>query len=369
MVRRLPGRQPDGSRRSRLTRAISVAGLIVVALTLSACGGGPLSTIPQDGAPNERIWDVYWFLWIGAAIVFVLVEGLLVYTIFRFRRAPQTAHGRPVPVHGNTKLEILWTIIPAIVLVFIAVPTLQIIAELATPPERDGEEPLEVIVTARQFFFQFEYPELDIQTANTMYIPVGRVIDLKLRSGDVIHSFWVPRLAGKMDTIPGRTNEMWLTAEQPGTYAGECAEFCGVGHALMRFDVEAQTPEDFDAWVQEQLNPSTGGGEGEDGDLAARGQQLAQANGCVGCHSVDGAQSAGPTWQGLFGSEIPLASGETVTADEEYITNSIRNPGDQIHEGFSNIMPAFGPDQLSDEDVQAIIAYMQTLSEGDEASR
>lgn len=366
---RLPGRRPDGSRRSRLTRVLSVIGLAAVALVLSACGGGPLSTIPQDGTTNERIWDVYWFLWIGAAIVFVLVEGLLVYTIFRFRKSPQTAHGRPVPVHGNTKLEILWTIIPAIVLVFIAVPTLQIIAELSSPPERDGEEPLKVIVTGRQFFFQFEYPEFGIQTSNTMYIPAGRVIDLDLRSGDVIHSFWVPRLSGKMDNIPGRTNEMWLEAKEPGTYAGECAEFCGVGHALMRFSVEAQTPEDFDTWVQEQLNPPTGGGGGEGGDAAARGQQLAQTNGCTGCHSVDGAQAVGPTWQGLLGRETPLEGGETLTADEEYIINSIRNPGDQIHEGYANIMPAFGPDTLSDDDVQAIIAYIQTLSEGAEASR
>lgn len=359
MDRRFPGRWPGGFHSGRLFRILAVFALIALALTLSACSAtnDPQSTIAQEGRANERIWFVYNFLWVGAAIVFVLVEGLLVYTLIRFRRRPRTVHGRPVPVHGNTTLEIAWTVIPAVVLVAIGIPTLQVLAELESTP--DDQNVMQVDVTGNQFFFAFNYPEQGLQTTNTLYIPEDTIVDIKLTSNDVIHSFWVPKLNGKTDAIPGRTNKMWIEADNPGTYYGQCAEFCGTGHALMRFTVEVYTQADFDAWVQQQKDRAAGGGE-----LAQRGQQVAQQNGCTGCHSIDGSQAIGPTWQGLYGEETALADGSTVTADDAYITESIRNPSAKVVEGFPNgVMPAFGPDQVSDDDIQAIIAYMQTLGQ------
>ncbi len=356
MVRRLPGRRPGGSQRSYLSRAFLFVTLTLLTLLLTACGDAPQSTLIRKGEAAERIWDVYGLIWIGAAIVFFLVEGLLVYTIIRFRRAPRTAHGRPVPVHGNTKLEIIWTVIPAIVLVIIAIPTLQIIADLAEAPTDQGD-PLKIDVVGHQFFFEFYYPDLGIKTTNTMNIPTGTVVDLSLQSNDVIHSFWVPRLAGKTDVIPGRTNRMWLEAAEAGTYQGQCAEFCGLGHALMLFKVEAQPQADFDAWVDQQQNPPAAG-EGPAGE----GQQLASSLGCTGCHSIDGSASVGPTWQGLYGHEVTLADGSTVTADDAYITESIVDPNAKVVEGFQALMPSF-EGRVTDADIAAIIAYIQTLSE------
>lgn len=351
MVRRLSGRRPGGGHRGRLSRAFLVIALTLLTLLLTACGSTPQSTLIRKGAAAERIWDVYGLIWIAAAIVFVLVEGLLVYTIIRYRRAPRTAHGRPVPVHGNTKLEIIWTVIPALILVVIAIPTLQIIADLAEVPTDQGE-PLKVDVIGHQFFFEFSYPELGIKTTNTMHIPTGTVVDLSLQSNDVIHSFWVPQLAGKTDVIPGRTNRMWLEAAEAGTYHGQCAEFCGEGHALMRFQVEAQPQTDFDAWVEEQKNPTAGG----------QGQQLAQSLGCTGCHSIDGSAGVGPTWKGLYGHEVTLGDGSTVTADDAYITESILTPNAKVVKSFQALMPSF-EGRVTDAQIQAIIDYIKSLSE------
>ncbi len=359
MDRRFPGRWPGGFRSGRLFQILAVFALIASALTLGACGvtDDPMSTIGQEGRANDRIWYVYNILWVGVVIVLVLVEGLLVYTLFRFRHRPKTAHGRPVPVHGNTTLEIAWTIIPAVILVAISVPTLQVLAELSDPP--DDLPNMRVDVIGHQFFFEFQYIEDELQSTNTLHIPEDTIIDINLTSNDVIHSFWVPKLNGKTDNVPGRTNEMWIQADDPGIYQGQCAEFCGTGHALMKFQVEVHTQEDYDAWVQQQKDRAAGGGE-----LAQRGQEVAQSNGCTGCHSVDGADAIGPTWLGLYESEVPLADGSTVVADDEYIIESIREPGAKVHEGYPNgVMPAFSPDQISDEDVGAIIAYIQTLTE------
>ncbi|HEX5164349.1 MAG TPA: cytochrome c oxidase subunit II [Thermomicrobiales bacterium] len=357
MDRRFPGRWPGGFRSGRLFRILAVVTLLLLAFTLSACSvtSDPQSTIARDGRANDRIWFVYDILWIGVAVVLILVEGLLIYTLIRFRRRPKTVHGRPVPVHGNTTLEIAWTIIPAVILVAISIPTLQVLADLSDPP--DDQPQMQIDVIGHQFYFEFQYPEEGLQTTNTLHIPEDTIVDIDITSGDVIHSLWVPRLNGKTDAVPGRTNDMWIEADNPGTYHGQCAEFCGTGHALMRFTVEVHTKADYDAWVQQQKDRAAGGGE-----LAQRGQQIAQENGCTGCHSIDGSAAVGPTWQGLFGHEVTLSDGSTVTADEAYITESIRDPSAKIVQGFPDIMPKTFAD-MSQDDIDAIIAYIQTLTE------
>lgn len=326
-----------------------LVGLLAMAGLLSACGvtDDPQSTIRQAGEHNARIWSVYNWLWIGAAIVFVLVEALLVYTLIRYRRAPKTAHGRPVPVHGNTTLEVMWTIIPALVLVLISVPTLQVIADLSSTPENMGE-PLRVDVIGHQFFFEFRYPELGVRSTNTMYIPEDRPIDINLQSADVIHSFWVPVLAGKTDNIPGRTNHMWLSADEPGEYSGQCAEFCGTGHALMRFKVVAQTEADFNDWVQNQLNPSA------TGDPAV-GEQLVTAGACAGCHAIDGTSAGGAVGPNLtkFGAQEQIAG--VVENTPENLSAWLHDPA-AVKPGTA--MPKL---PLSDADIMHIVAYLETL--------
>ena len=195
------------------------------------------------------------FMW-PALAVGVLVGFVLIYTMIRYRHR----EGDPLPkqVHGNTRFELGWTIAPAILLIFLAVPTLQGIFELGRAPKKDD---LHIQVTAFRFGWRFEYTDapyvkadgkpLDVSTE--LHVPVGKEVGILLHSEDVIHSFWVPKLAGKTDDIPGRANQMWFKADEPGTYSGQCAELCGIGHAGMRFKVIAQTPGDFHAWVQQQM--------------------------------------------------------------------------------------------------------------------
>lgn len=275
MLRHVPG------------RVVAIVLLTLMGGLLTACGGAdefPQTTLESAGPNAARINDVYALIWWAAVVVFILVQGLLVYAIFKYRGEPKTAHGRPIPVHGNNKLEILWTVIPAIILAIIAVPTLQVISELSEIPT--GDDVLQIEVTGHQFFWNYYYPDLGVTATNEMRIPVGTRVDLRLQSADVIHSFWVPQLAGKVDAIPGQQNHMWLEANEPGTYHGQCAEFCGLAHYNMLLTVVAEPQQDFDAWVAMMLEPPEDGGDPE------RGLQLVVQM-CGACHTIDGTTAQG----------------------------------------------------------------------------
>ena len=176
--------------------------------------------------------------------MFVLVEGALLYAIFRFRGKPDDPE--PRQVHGNTTIEIVWTVIPALILAAIAVPTVRGIFETSAIPAGDA---LKVEVVGHQWWWEFRYPDLGITTANEVHIPVGQTVSFRMGTADVVHSFWPPRFAGKRDVFPNRETRLWFKAEQAGEYPGQCAEFCGIQHGRMAFRVRAQTPEEFQAWV------------------------------------------------------------------------------------------------------------------------
>ena len=203
-------------------------------------------------------------IWLGM-IVFVFVEVLLVYTIWRYRRRP--GQGQPEQVHGNTTLEILWTVIPAVILVLIAVPTVQVIFRTQAKVKPGA---LEVEVIGRQWWWEFRYPQfttagangkLDtLTTANELYLPLGRTVNFSLRTADVLHSFWIAPLAGKRDLISNHTNYLWFTPDSAGVGAwnGTCNEYCGASHANMKFRAYTVTPEDFESWARNQLAPAVG---------------------------------------------------------------------------------------------------------------
>ena len=327
---------------------------VFILLVLAGCASAddnPQTTIDPGGAAGEVIQEIYALVWWLAAAVFILVEGALVYVLWKYRRGGRKIHGRPVPVHGNTRLEIIWTVIPAIILVIIAVPTLQGIATLA----EKQEDALEVRVIANQFFWQFEYPEIldangePIMVSGDMHIPVDQRVNLTLVSNDVIHSFWVPRLGGKLDTIPGRENHMWIEADAVDTYEGQCAEFCGLAHALMRFTVVAQEQEDFDAWVSER---TAGGGGGD--DLAAQGLEIMEST-CAACHLVEGTAA-----QGAVGPEL------THFASESQIADVAENTPENLRDWLADppamkpgtAMPNLG---LTDQQLDALVEYLYTL--------
>ena len=227
-----------------------VAPFLVLALALAACGGTsaeyPQSTLHPKADFARMIDGVFMTTVWWSLAVFILVEGALLYVIFRYRGKPDDAE--PNQVHGNTTLEIIWTAIPALILAMIAVPTVRAIFETYEVPK--GGDVLEIEVVGHQWWWEFRYPQYGVTTANEMHVPVGRTVSLKMKAYDVLHSFWVPQFAAKRDVFPNRTTTLWFRADSTGYYSGQCAEFCGVQHGRMAFHVAATTPEEFDGYVQ-----------------------------------------------------------------------------------------------------------------------
>ncbi|MFL5549527.1 MAG: cytochrome c oxidase subunit II [Gemmatimonadaceae bacterium] len=239
----------------RLRRLASYVLVAMLAVAAISCNEAHPNTtlVPHSdlGREIDFLWDRLLLL---GTIVFILVEAVLVYVVFKYRRR----ENQPAPpqTHGSTKLEIAWTLIPAVVLVFIAVPTVRtiFITQAAAAPGS-----LNIDVTGHQWWWEFRYPEYGVTTANEIYIPVGRTVNFRLRSADVIHSFWTPQLGGKRDVITNRTNYLWYTPDSStasSVWNGFCVEYCGASHANMRFRVFTVTPQQFESWVAGQKMPA-----------------------------------------------------------------------------------------------------------------
>ena len=265
--------------RSHPRRVLGALAFSVFALALVACSPEhPQSTFAGDGPVARDQANLFNLIFWIAVVVFIIVEGLIIYAVWRYRQRDDTI---PKQVHGNTKLEIAWTIIPSIVIAVIAVPTIIGIWEQQRGAPTDMGDVLEVDAIGHRWWFEFRYPAQEVVTANEMHIPVGRPVNVSLHSQDVIHSFWVPRLAGKVDMVPLNTNVVWFIADEPGVYDGQCAEFCGIAHAHMRFRVIAHAEEDFQNWLAGMRTPSVPAAAGGPTD----GQTLF-AQHCSTCHST-----------------------------------------------------------------------------------
>ena len=326
-----------------------------VALALAACGENlPLDTLDDTRGPIARKIDGLFtpVMWIAVG-VFVVVEGLIVFAIFRFRRKKGEADRMPKQTHGNARLEIGWTILPTLLLAGVGVPSVAAIFELATfPPDA-----IPIEVRAHQWWWQVCYPtceqdEVELVTANEIHIPTGERVVISLVSDNVIHSFWVPRLAGKIDVVPARTNQLQLEADVPGTYLGQCAEFCGLSHANMRFRVIADTPEGFEQWKRDQAaDPAA-----SEDELVAEGREIFEGGGqCATCHSVDptAAAGVGPNLA-HFGSRQTFA-GSMFENDTESLEAWLRDPP-AVKPGSK--MPDYN---LSEKEIDALVAYLQSL--------
>jgi len=245
----------------RLRRLASYALVAALAFAVASCNEAHPNTTLDPHSDLGREIDFLWdrLLLLGT-IVFILVEGVLVYIVFKYRRRDNQA--TPPQTHGSTKLEITWTLIPAVILVFIAVPTVRTIF-ITQAQAAPGS--LNIDVTGHQWWWEFRYPEYGVTTANEIYVPVGRTVNFRLRSADVIHSFWTPQLGGKRDVVTNRTNYLWYTpdsATASHVWNGFCAEYCGASHANMRFRVFTVTPAQFDSWVAGQKLPARFGAVG-----------------------------------------------------------------------------------------------------------
>ena len=245
----------------RLRRLASYALVAALAFAVASCNEAHPNTTLDPHSDLGREIDFLWdrLLLLGT-IVFILVEGVLVYIVFKYRRRDNQA--TPPQTHGSTKLEITWTLIPAVILVFIAVPTVRTIF-ITQAQAAPGS--LNIDVTGHQWWWEFRYPEYGVTTANEIYVPVGRTVNFRLRSADVIHSFWTPQLGGKRDVVTNRTNYLWYTPDSStasNVWNGFCVEYCGASHANMRFRVFTVTPEQFASWVAGQKMPARFGAVG-----------------------------------------------------------------------------------------------------------
>ena len=353
----------------RPSRRLIVATLLLaLAILWVGCyPSNPQSTFDAAGPVAQKQLNLFLIIFWAAVFVFVVVQGALVYTVIRFRRRPR--QDIPKQVHGNTRLEVAWTIAPTLVLIVIAVPTITTIFDTANIP--DQENVLEVKVTGHQWWWEFEYPQLGLVTANELHVPPDPwVIDVTLESDDVIHSFWIPKLAGKVDVIPNNVNTLWFRADEPGEYFGQCTEFCGIAHAQMRFRVIVEpTKEAFDDWVEGQLAPA-----------AVSMAPVFGLKACGVCHTVTGPDPEGmqdarmdaflagqPTYPAPnlthFASRGTFAGGILERTDDN-LRRWLKRPFD-VKPG--NHMAALAgvytnPNlALVDDDIDALLAYLQSL--------
>lgn len=216
------------------------------------------------------------------AVILLIVVGMIGISLICFRQRPDSQE--PPPYFGNRKLEILWTVGPLLIVIGLLILTARGMDKSDPPANQDPD----LVVVAHQWWWEVRYPHTGVTTANEIHIIVGRRWLVRLESADVIHSFWTPQLAPKMDVIPGYPNHVWLQADAPGRYDGTCGEYCGVEHSWMRFAVIAESPSEFATWLRQQENPATV----PTTDSAQRGLKLFQTMTCINCHSIDGVSIA-----------------------------------------------------------------------------
>lgn len=327
-----------------LMRALVLILVLAAGLGYLVYAGFEVFVPPLASAEGEKIDQLLRLQFFLIAAIFSLVVGLALYAVFAFRRRPDDEEAGP-NVHGHPVLEISWTLVPLLIVLGLSAMTTRDFFWIRRP-----EYDLLIKVTAQQFTWIFEYPEQGIKSGE-LVVPVGKRIKFEIHSADVVHSFWVPEWRIKEDAVPGMTTYTYITPSRQGTFKVRCAELCGAGHANMRAPVRVVSQEEFEAWVAAQQPPA---------DPVELGRRLVTQY-CSACHSLDGSKKVGPTFLGIFGRESALSDGTRVTVDEDYIRRSLRDPKAQVVAGFQPVMPTFGPDRLSDEEVDAIVAFLKTL--------
>jgi cytochrome c oxidase subunit 2 len=326
-------------------RARLRAALVLVATVLVACSKRSPSIVDPKGTEAHKIAGVWWLMCGLAAAVYVIVGGFILVAAFRGRRA---AGGKPSRVRDSTFIWVGGIIVPAVILLVLGAATVDASNNLRGP-EKD---PLRIDVVGMRWWWAVHYPEQNFTTANEVHIPVGRPIEIGLDSDNVIHSFWVPQLGGKLDLIPGQHNVWRFKATKAGTYRGECAEYCGTQHANMNFLVIAHTPASFDTWAVRRQNPPPGPND----QLEANGQLVFMRAPCAGCHTIRGTAA-----QGTIGPDLTdIGSRRTLGANT--IPNTPGYLGGWIVDSQAikpgNLMP---PIAVEPKDLQALIAYLRSL--------
>jgi cytochrome c oxidase subunit 2 len=322
---------------------ISLVAIGVVVGLLTSAIAVLIDWLPdQASEQRERIDFVFWLTtWICIAI-FAIVAAVILYCVWKFRAAPDDESDGP-PIHGHTGIEIAWTAVPTVLVVAIGVASAIALAR----NERTGDDALRIQVTARQFAWTFEYP--NEVTAGSLRLPRGRDTVLELRALDVLHSFWVPEFGQKQDAVPGELTKLVITPTKTGTFPIICTELCGLGHSVMRSQVEVLEPAEFEAWLDEQ----------EQAAAPADGENLGAAvferQGCGGCHVFEPAGSGGQTGPGL--DDLEASAEEAGQPLEEYVRESIVDPSAYLHPGYADLMPPSYA-ELPDDELDALVQYL-----------
>jgi cytochrome c oxidase subunit 2 len=305
-----------------------------------------IASFDPHSSQAVRLVDFSMFIYVVCAVIFLLVIGLVSYAAVRFRGRP--GQPDPKPGYGRIKLEIGWTVAPLVLLIVIFVFTFRT-ARAVDPPAPANPD---LVIVAHQWWWEVRYPQAGFTTANEIHIPVGKDLAFRIESADVIHDFWVPQLARKMDAIPGHPSNIWINADQVGTYLGACSEFCGAEHGWMRFRVIVSSQADYDTWQKHQATPAAEPSTG----LPAQGFKLFKEATCIRCHAVKGTDAKGDVGPDL----THVASRERIAA--ELLTNT----PDNLSRWLINPQ-ALKPDchmpneQFSRDEVNAVVAYLEEL--------
>jgi cytochrome c oxidase subunit II len=303
---------------------------------------------PQAVGPFAPSMDaLFYFIFWGSVVLFIGITLLTIYFLVAYKRKREDQLATQQMTH-NTALELAWTIPPTILVLIVFVWGFKGFLHMSVEPL--GAQ--EIHVTGKKWFWEFAYPNGN-KAIGELVVQVDTPVSLIMSSTDVIHSFFVPNFRIKRDVLPNRYTKLWFEADKVGNYQVFCTEYCGDGHSAMLGVIRVLSPEDYKAWLLEANS-------GDDLPLDKLGEKLYTAKACVTCHSVDGSPKVGPTWKALFGKKQSLVGGGSVVADENYLHESIVNPGAKVVAGFDNVMPTYAG-SLSDREISALIAYIKTL--------
>jgi cytochrome c oxidase subunit 2 len=340
-----------------------MGGLLLLAREASFSAN--VSILDPAAPPAEAIRNLSVLVFAITGFIFLVVEGVFLYCVIRFPRRPSTPEAEPPQVYGSMPIEVAWTVAPTLIVFVLILVNARTLWEVKlTPPvPQPGDNALFVTVIGRQWWWEYRYSHYNgrklgpVVTANELHIPASdaktrRRVYLTLESADVCHSFWVPRLAGKTDLIPGRVNSMWLEPTEPALYLGQCAEYCGTQHAHMLLRVIVDRPSDFERWLKNEARPA------RDERAARKGRDVFLTQSCVNCHRIRGTRARGtyaPDLTHLM-SRATLASG--MIANDPEGTNLRKWVADPQVIKPGCLMPAFG---LSRRDLDLVVNYLRTL--------
>jgi cytochrome c oxidase subunit 2 len=324
---------------------LSLAGIGLVAGGIAAAVAVLVPWLPPVASrERERIDDVFWFTVIICIVIFAIVAAVMLYAIVAFRAAPDDDSDGP-PTHGHTTLEIVWTLIPTLLVTAIGIFS----AIVLSRNDHEGKNPLNINVTAQQFAWSFTYPEAGNLTTGTLRLPVGRSVELHFKALDVIHSFWVPEFGQKQDTVPGLPTKLHITPTRTGTFDVICTELCGLGHATMRSTAVVMSTQAFDTWLKSQTKATTSP------NPSVSGAAVFKNNPCGSCHTLTAAGATAKVGPDL--DKLPQWATQAKQPLESFIRTSITDPNAYVQPGYQkNVMPPFS--SLPKAQLDALVQYL-----------